>query len=742
MRLTDIQEYSSGRPSREEVEKILNFEEYRPSSVLGPRELGDRLLVRAFNPIAETAWIEERNGNIVQDLEQLDRSGFFFGAVEKARIAEGYLLCLRDSSGYVHRSENPYAFPPEISDYDLYLLGKGELEKSYLTLGAHEKVRAGVSGVRFAVWAPAARAVGVVGDFNHWTVGASPMEVRGNSGVWELFIPRVTEGEVYKFAIKSPDGVVRLKTDPYAFGSELRPRTASKVVNLSRHKWNDAEWIRARKSFNPFESPISIYEVHLGSWKKSKERPEGYLSFSEIADELIPYVTRLGFTHIELLPIMEHPLDESWGYQVTNYYSVTSRYGGANEFMAFVDRCHAAGIGVILDWPSGHFPKDEHGLAFYNGTPLYEPGDPAQREHPDWGTHTFDFGRYEVRNFLVSNALFWLDIFHVDGIRVDAVSSMLYLDYSRRPGTWKPNRFGGRENLEAIAFLRQLNSAVHTSYPGAITVAEESTSWTGVTSPIHAGGLGFDFKWMMGWMHDTLSYFSRDPIYRKYHQNEITFSIWYAFAEKFILPISHDEVTHGKGSMFNKMPGDEWQKFANLRLCYTYMWAHPGKKLLFMGNELGTFKEWNETEELDWPRLWGAQAAGLSRLVADLNQLMRQRDSLHFGDHLSNCFEWIDFSDSDQSVMSFVRFSPNRTNPVIFVFNMTPVPRSNYKLGVPAPGFYRELLNSDAKEYGGSGVGNLGGVTSRPEPMHGRPYSVVLTLPPLGALALEPVENN
>ncbi len=740
--MTGIQDYTKEKPSWEEVERILNFEEYSPTSVLAPRELGDRIQIRAFNPIAEIAWVEDKNGSIVQELEQLERSGFFFRAIERRRIAEGYLLCFRDSSGYVHRSENPYAFAPEISDYDLYLLGKGELEKSYLTLGAHERVRAGVSGVRFAVWAPAARAVGVVGDFNHWTVGASPMEVRGNSGVWELFIPRVTEGEVYKFAIKSPSGVVKLKTDPYAFGSELRPRTASKVVNIARHKWNDSEWLRARESFKPFESPISIYEVHLGSWKKSKETTGGYLSFTEIADELIPYVTRLGFTHIELLPVMEHPLDQSWGYQVTNYYSVTSRYGGANEFMEFVERCHAAGIGVILDWPPGHFPKDEHGLAFYNGTPLYEPGDPEQREHPDWGTHTFDFSRYEVRNFLVSNALFWLDMFHVDGIRVDAVSSMLYLDYSRRPGTWKPNRFGGRENLEAIAFLRQLNSAVHTNYPGAITVAEESTSWTGVTSPIHAGGLGFDFKWMMGWMHDTLSYFSRDPIYRKYHQNEITFSIWYAFAEKFILPISHDEVTHGKGSMFNKMPGDEWQKFANLRLCYTYMWAHPGKKLLFMGNEFGTFKEWNETEELDWSRLWGTQAAGLSRLVADLNQLMKQRDSLHLGDHLSNCFEWIDSSDSDQSVMSFVRFSPNRTNPVIFVFNMTPVPRSNYKLGVPAPGFYRELLNSDAKEYGGSGVGNLGGVTSRPEPMHGRPYSVVLTLPPLGALALEPVENN
>ena len=719
--------------SSDEIARIVRFEEANPHAILGPkkimREGKEASSVRAFLPRAEEAWLRLQDGRKVE-MAKVAEGGFFEGQFDGVGR---YLVGFRDGTGYVEEREDPYSFGPVVPDLDLHLIGEGKSQKSYEKMGSHLAEVEGVKGVTFAVWAPNAKSVAVVGDFNHWEVGEHPMRVRMDSGIWELFVPRLGPGEVYKYAVRSgTDGKVREKADPYAFRMEVRPRTASVVADLGVHRWGDAAWMDRRKERGQLGGPVSIYEVHAGSWRRSDGRP---LDYEELARELIPYLKEMKFNYVELLPVMEHPLDESWGYQVSGYFAPTSRYGTPEGLMTLVDECHRNGIGVILDWVPAHFPKDEYSLGEFDGTHLYEHADPRKGEHPDWGTYIFNYGRKEVRSFLVSSAVFWTDRYHADGLRMDAVASMLYLDYSRRQGEWVPNAYGGRENLEAVEFLREVNDAVHSSSPNALLIAEESTAWPGVTRPTAGGGLGFDLKWNMGWMHDTIQYFSKDPVYRKYHHNQLTFSLWYAFDEKFVLVLSHDEVVHGKGSMLGKMPGDEWQKFANLRLCYGYMFAHPGKKLLFMGNELGQKEEWNSGASLDWSGE-SPLRNGLRGFVRYLGEVYAREKPLHELDFEPLGFEWLDFHDSENSVICFVRKSSDG-GLLVAVFNMTSVPRLGYRIGVPAAGRYAEILNSDATEYGGSGVGNLGGVDSEPVAMHGRPHSIVLTLPPLAALFLK-----
>jgi 1,4-alpha-glucan branching enzyme len=728
------------RPSvtSNEVERIVGFEESSPASVLGPKSImsdgGFTLSIRSYHPRAKIAWVKFADGE-KHAMTRLD-GGLYEAQFTPDRASKRYTVVTEDETGYSEEREDPYSFAPTLTDYDLHLIGEGTHKKAYEQLGAHLAERDGVKGVRFAVWAPNATSVSVVGDFNHWEAGEHPMTALGSSGIWELFIPRLGESELYKFAIKSgADGKVVMKTDPYAFQAELRPRTASVVLDLEKHRWRDGEWMSKRRTEAQLEKPISVYEVHLGSWMRSGGGD--YLSYREIADLLVPYMEEMGFTHLELLPVMEHPLDDSWGYQVINYYAPTSRFGSPRDFMYLVERCHQSGIGVILDWVPAHFPRDDYGLAMFDGTHLFDHADPKRGEHPEWGTLIFNYSRNEVRAFLISNALFWLEKYHVDGLRLDAVASMLYLDYSRKPGEWSPNRYGGNENFEAVALLRELNEAVHSGQPGAITIAEESTAWSGVTRRKEEGGLGFDLKWNMGWMHDTLDYFSKDPVHRKYHQGNLTFSLWYAFSEKFILVLSHDEVVYGKRSMVEKMPGDEWQKFANLRLCYGYMFTHPGKKLLFMGDEFGQASEWDFRKGLDWHLLSSAYHSKLQRFVRDLNYAVQSFKELYELDFTPDGFEWIDFSDAEQGVVSYLRKS--RAGGIMVVAcNLTPVPRYNYRIGVPRGGRYREVLNGDALEYGGSGVGNLGGLDSDAVPSHGRLHSLSLTLPPLAILMLVP----
>ncbi|MGZ3599334.1 MAG: 1,4-alpha-glucan branching protein GlgB, partial [Ktedonobacterales bacterium] len=653
-----------------------------------------------------------------------------------------YRLDVQRPSGVIERIADPYAFPPLLTDYDLYLIGEGKHQDLFDKLGAHPRQINGVQGTAFAVWAPNARRVSVVGDFNGWDERVYPMRLRPN-GIWELFIPDIVPGALYKYAILSWNhGYRAFKADPFAFAAEVRPGTASRIWDLSGYTWGDDQWSDDRTRRNALDAPISIYEVHAGSWRSSTT-PGGQVTYRDLAHQLVPYVKELGYTHIELMPIAEHPFDGSWGYQVTGYFAPTSRYGTPQDFMYFVDYCHQHGIGVLLDWVPAHFPKDEHGLNYFDGTHLYEHEDPRLGEHPDWGTLVFNFGRNEVRNFLTSNALFWLDIYHIDGLRVDAVASMLYLDYSRKEGEWVPNRYGGRENLEAISFLQECNETIHARHPHALTVAEESTAWPKVTAPPSEGGLGFSLKWNMGWMHDILDYMRQDPIYRSYHHNELTFSLVYAFSEKFVLPFSHDEVVHVKGSMLNKMPGDRWQKFANLRALYSYMYAHPGKKLLFMGGEFGQWSEWNFAGFLDWFLLDPTNPEGrahqqLRFLVRDLNTLLSSQPALHECDFSPEGFEWIDGSDTAHSVIAFMRYGAGRRDPLVLVCNFTPTPHHNYRIGVPFPGHYEEIFNSDASIYGGSNVGNLGGVASEPVPMHGKDHSLSLTLPPLATIILRP----
>jgi 1,4-alpha-glucan branching enzyme len=617
-------------------------------------------------------------------------------------------------------------------------MGEGRHYDAYEKLGAHLKTVDGVTGVHFAVWAPNARRVSVVGNFNHWDGRVHPMRFRGSSGVWELFVPELGEGAIYKYEIVSHEDVVLpLKADPYAFSSELRPNNGSVVARIDKHHWSDSAWIEQRSHKDWLGSPISIYEVHLGSWRRIPEEHDRWLSYRELADQLIPYVKDLGYTHIELLPIMEHPYDGSWGYQTLGYFAATSRFGSPTEFMEFVDRCHETGLGVILDWTPAHFPRDAHGLALFDGTHLYEHEDPRQGSHPDWGTLVYNYGRNEVQNYLISNALFWLDKYHIDGLRVDAVASMLYLDYSRKPGEWIPNKFGGRENLSAIDFFKRLNEVAYQRFPGILTIAEESTSWPSVSRPTYLGGLGFSLKWNMGWMNDTLNYFSKDPVFRRYEHNKLTFSLLYAFTENFVLPFSHDEVVHGKNSLLHKMPGDMWQQFANLRLLFAYQFAHPGKKLLFMGQEIAQRREWSETRNIDWHLLQYESHRGVQTLVRDLNKLLASQPALHQVDFEWQGFEWLDANDSDNSVFSFVRRGKNPNDMILVVLNATPVVRYGYRIGVPRVGHFDEIMNTDATVYGGSNVGNLGGMNTSEHAWMGRSHSLALTLPPLAAVFLK-----
>ncbi|MBL8072794.1 MAG: 1,4-alpha-glucan branching protein GlgB [Nitrospira sp.] len=625
-----------------------------------------------------------------------------------------------------------------MTDYDLHLFAEGTLLKAYEHFGAHIRTISGVRGVHFVVWAPNAARVSVVGDFNHWNGLLHPMTSRGPTGVWELFIPNLQEGALYKYEIRSREhSALLLKADPYAFSSELRPRTASKVRDISSYRWQDEKWMAGRSMKDPLTTPLSIYEVHLGSWMRVPKEDNRWLTYHELAEKLIPYAKDLGYTHLELLPITEHPFDGSWGYQATGYFAATSRYGEPQGFMEFVDKAHQSGLGIIIDWAPAHFPDDPHGLALFDGTHLYDHADPRRGYHPDWHSRIFNYDRVEVRTFLLNSALFWLDKYHVDGLRVDAVASMLYLDYGRKDGDWIPNEFGGKENLGAVSLLRELNILVHREFPGTITIAEESTSWPGVSRPTYTGGLGFTFKWNMGWMHDMLTFFQYDPIYRRFHQNQITFGLLYAFSENFILALSHDEVVYGKRTLLDKMPGDVWQRFANLRLLYGYMYSHPGKKMLFMGSEFGQWQEWNHDTSLDWHLCEHEPHRGLQRLTRDLNHFYRHEPALHEIDFDWDGFQWIDFSDSNNSVIAYLRKAGKTGEAIVCVCNFTPVPRHGYRIGVPEAGWYRELLNTDGIAYGGSNLGNGGGLHTEETPSHGFPYSLTMTLPPLSALWLK-----
>jgi len=716
------------------IEAIVGGYHGAPFDILGPHRAGDDLVIRAFLPEAESVGVVLGPGD-PRPMERIHVTGLFEVTLPNQDIAP-YRLAVTDRSGQTQLYEDPYSFTSTFGGLDAYLMGEGTHQHIYERLGAHIMELRGVSGVHFAVWAPNAQRVSVVGPFNQWDGRRHPMRFLHDNGVWELFIPGLGEGTLYKYEIKTHyQGYMVSKADPVGFASEMRPKTASVVWDIDKHQWGDAEWMDNRDQHQGLRSPISIYELHIGSWRRKNGWE--WLTYRDLITELIPYVKELGYTHIELLPVAEHPSDNSWGYQVTGFYAPTSRYGTPDDFMAFVDACHQAGIGVLVDWVPAHFITDEHGLGFFDGTHLYEHADPRLGRHEDWGTLIFNYGRNEVSQFLISNAVFWLHKYHIDGLRVDAVASMLYLDFSRKQGEWVANRYGGRENLEAVDFVRRFNDAVHRLYPTAITVAEESTSWPGVTRPPSEGGLGFDYKWNMGWMHDTLQYFKNEPVHRSYHHGTLTFSLLYAFSERFLLPFSHDEVVHLKRSMLDKMPGDVWQRFANLRLLYSYQWTHPGKKLLFMGGEFGQWREWNEAASLEWQLLDVDPKHGQLRdCLRRLNQLYTGEAALHEDDYSWEGFQWIDLHDYERSILGYARRAPSTGETVLVVLNFTPVPRHGYRLGVPAPGVYREIFNSDAAEFGGSGVVN----EPRPSqdvPWHGQPQSIEFVLPPLGAVFLK-----
>ena len=728
--------------STDEISRIVYADHYDPFQVLGAHVVSwqgrQAVAIRAMLPHAQEAHVLAEDGQ-AYEMARVHPDGLFEGICADRSELFGYRLQVTDHNGNEHVIIDPYSFWPMLSDYDLQLLGEGNHYQSYEKLGAHTMDVGGVAGTLFAVWAPDAQRVSVVGDFNAWDERRHPMRVRGGSGVWELFIPGIGEGTLYKYEIKGQGGQRFQKADPHAYFAEMRPQTASIVYDIDQYEWHDEAWIARRAQTDPLHGPLSIYEVHLGSWMRVPEEGDRFLTYRELAPKLVEYVKEMGYTHIELLPVAEHPLDASWGYQVIGYFAPTSRYGTPDGFMVFVDHCHQNGIGVILDWVPAHFPRDAHGLSYFDGTPLYEHGDPRMGEHRDWGTLIFNYGRNEVRNFLIASGLFWLDKYHVDGLRVDAVASMLYLDYSRQPGEWVPNAYGGNENLEAIAFLRRFNELCYQYYPGIVTIAEESTAFPAVSRPTYLGGLGFSFKWNMGWMNDTLAYMEKDPLYRKYHHNALTFGLIYAFTENFIQVISHDEVVHGKRSMLDKMPGDMWQKFANLRLYYGFMFTHPGKKLLFMGCDLGQWREWSEARSLDWDLLQWEPHQKLQRFVADLNRLYRSEPALYERDFSPQGFEWIDLHDWENSILSYIRRAADPNDYLVIVCNFTPVPRYGYRIGVPEHGPYVELLNSDAAQYWGSNVGNKGGFCSDPIPWQGRPCSLNLTLPPLSVTIFKPV---
>lgn len=740
-----------------QIDQIVWNQHQDPFQVLGPHpieENGKRAwVVRAYLPNADRVSVICPQERAEYPMAAQHNPHFFECTIDVAELAN---YQLRIQEGEQERViYDPYSFrSPRLTEYDIHLLTEGNHHRIYEKLGAHLTDLEGVKGVYFAVWAPNARNVSVLGDFNYWD-GRKHQMRKAAGGIWELFIPELGVGEHYKYEIKNFDGHIYEKSDPYGFQQEVRPKTASIVTDLETYTWNDLDWMEARRHTDPLSQPISVYEVHLGSWMHAaaEDPPElangeagtsvivselksgaRFLTYRELADRLIPYVKELGFTHLELMPVAEHPFDGSWGYQVAGYYACTSRYGTPQDFMYFVDQCHQQGIGVIVDWVPGHFPKDGHGLAFFDGTHLYEHADPRRGEHKEWGTLVFNYSRHEVRNYLLANALFWFDKYHIDGIRVDAVASMLYLDYCRLPGEWLPNQYGGRENIEAADFLRDLNNVLFSYFPGILSIAEESTVWPMVSWPTYVGGLGFNLKWNMGWMHDMLDYFHMDPWFRQFHQNNLTFSIMYAFSENFMLALSHDEIVHGKSNLIGKIPGDEWQKFANLRCLFGFMFTHPGKKTLFMSMEFGQWSEWNVWGDLEWFLLQHAPHKQLKQFVSDLNYLYRREPCLYSQDFAFEGFEWIDCSDNRHSVISFIRKAKDSEDFVLTVCNFTPQPHSHYRVGVPQPGFYTELLNSDVREYGGSNLGNLGGKWSEEWSFHNQPYSLDLCLPPLATL--------
>jgi len=721
------------------LRNLLSGDHGDPFALLGPHPAGEgKIAVRAFRPTAPALTLVDERSGARLPMTRLDEGGLFAVTLEAPWPPPSYHFVAQTHGGREETLHDPYRFGPLLTDYDLYLLSEGRHFTSYERLGAHLREVDGVRGVHFAVWAPNAYRVSVIGDFNGWDARVHPMRLHPDAGIWELFIPGLDEWTAYKYDLRTRTaGYQTQKTDPYGFAQEMRPRTASLVVDLDRYEWGDAAWMEARPTRDPLRAPMSIYEVHLGSWRRKTDGLE-WLTYRELAETLVPYVQEMGYTHIELMPVAEHPLDMSWGYQVTGYFAATSRYGTPHDLMVLIDQCHQHGIGVILDWVPAHFPKDGHALSYFDGTHLYEHADPRQGEHPHWGTYIFNYGRNEVRNFLISNALFWLKKYHVDALRVDAVSSMIYLDFGRKAGEWVPNEHGGNENLAAIRFLQETNAEIHSQCPGCLTIAEESTAWPMVSRPTYLGGLGFTLKWNMGWMHDTLDYISKDPIYRRWHHHQLTFSLMYAFSENFVLSLSHDEVVHMKGSLISKIPGDWWQQFATLRLLLGYQMTHPGKKLLFMGQEFGQWREWSETRSLDWHLVENFPThQGLQRWARALNHFYQTQPALWQRDFDPAGFDWIEANDAEQSVYTYVRYAEDRSDFLVVALNFTPVPRHEYRIGVPQPGYYRELLNSDASVYGGGNVGNYGGKHSDPIPWHRWSQSLSLTIPPLGMVVLK-----
>jgi len=722
------------RATEEDIDALAAARHHNPFAFMGPHLTPDGWAIRAFAPDAISVRALKRDGSPLINLQRR-KNDFFEGLLPPKSDRPFYRLEVRRTHG-VSSYEDAYSFGPALGTLDDYLLLEGTHRQLYKRLGAQITTHEGAAGVLFALWAPNAIRVSVVGDFNDWDGRRCQMRKRFDSGLWEIFIPHIAAGAVYKYEVISAAGVLQpLKADPFGFEAELRPSTASIVAHTDDFSWTDQAYIKARAEGEPRRKPMAIYELHLGSWRRGEDGR--FLTYDEIGDALIPYLAHLGFTHMELLPITEHPLDISWGYQPIGLFAPTSRHGSPEAFARFVDKAHAAGLGVIVDWVPAHFPVDAHGLAWFDGGALYEHSDPRKGFHPDWNTAIYDFGRKEVANFLLANALYWVDRYHIDGLRVDAVASMLYLDYSRKAGEWLPNADGGNENYDAIAFLKHVNQAVYGQFPGAITIAEESTAFPGVSKPTNFGGLGFGFKWNMGWMHDSLDYMEKDPVYRRWAHDRITFSMVYSFSENYILPISHDEVVYGKRSVVSKMPGDEWQRFANTRAYYGFMWAHPGKKLLFMGQEFGQTSEWDCNIELPWWLLDHTPHQGLSRLVGDLNAFYRSRPSFHVRDCEPEGFRWIVVNDYENSVLAFLRFGAEGDPPIAVVSNFTPVVRRDYRIGLPAIGHWKEAINTDARDYWGSGVGNFGAVRAERRPMHGLPASAALTLPPLATLYLE-----
>ena len=734
-------------------ENIISGRHSDPFEVLGPvvdgmGEVGfdprtdphNQTLVRAWLPNATEAWIYNESETVSMKMQSTQRPGLFEVRCSTSlfQTCSGkYKFRYTDQDDNTMSIHDPYAFEPLLTDMDLHLFNEGTHLEIYERLGAHPRNIDGITGINFAVWAPNAQGISVVGNFNDWDKSHHPMKKRVPSGIWELFIPDLGENEIYKFSVTDCHGNTVEKSDPFGFAAELPPRTASVVKNIDNYQWSDQAWMGDRPQRNSLDGPISIYELHPGSWRKQDGSENGWMNYRELAHQVADYCKEMGFTHIELMPITEHPFTGSWGYQTVGYFAPTSRYGTPEDFMYFVDHCHQEGLGVIIDWVPAHFPKDAHGLAKFDGTALYEHADPRQGEHPDWDTLIFNYSRTEVTNFLIANAIFWLKKYHIDGLRVDAVASMLYLDYSRKDGEWVPNQHGGRENLGAIEFMKRLNTHVHAECPGVLTIAEESTAWGGVSNPVHEGGLGFSIKWNMGWMNDTLRYFSKDPVHRKYHHDELTFSLIYSFTENFMLPFSHDEVVHGKGSLADQMPGDQWQKFANLRLLYSYMWAHPGKKLMFMGCEWGKWNEWNCDAGLQWDLLQWDDHKGLKKMVADLNRIYCEQPALHEMDFSHEGFEWIDCMSRDAGILAWMRKAKNPDDFVVVCSSFTPFIHRGYRVGVPAPGKYQAIFNSDSEYYAGSNIG-IGEIEAEQIEAQGKAWSIAVDFPPLGTVIYKP----